>query len=209
MCYKLTKTKKTKKKEMLVDVDQELHEWHWAALSHIITPTFLKTLLIKASQDSLFDFNRVASSVFWNMFQTLRSKLDHLDRHSTRVFFETYLMDEGFIPKQALNQISNDVFGFVNSRGIWVEWNISAVEVIRMYWDQMLRKVTTKHKKDISHTCQRLIALLPGRKVVCGTCTWSLPESAMYSDALCNYCRGKNRAILKTFHNTPYLYYAH
>lgn len=194
----------------------DFHEWDWDALSHMLTPANLKKLLTNSSPESAEYFLRVKSLVFFHMFKTLDYKINHFAKIprslvSVRKLFETDLMENGFIPHVPLRRsvVSNDFFGFVNDRGKWIEWNICSIEIMRLYWDNMLQSVTSTHKKFIDSVCQKILCLLPGSTQECQHCQWLVPASAMYSDHFCNYCHCKSQdGVLKQFKTLPYLQFS-
>ena len=180
-------------------------ELAWDTLSQVLTPASLHFVKSRVSADSLVAFENQKDKIIVDIFRNVLNRFASECKMQT--FFENYLSKEGFIPKYTGSDVSNDVFGYVNSYRQWTEWNMFSVEVIRMYWDRLFYDLSVETQTQLKTICMSVLKFLPGNSCYCESCQWTVPESAMYSVRQCNYCNIKSRdGILKSYHNCDYIF---
>jgi hypothetical protein len=158
-----------------------------AAYSH---PRQIVVLLLK-EKNSRGAFNRVRRTVFGNIFTRFRRSLPNLlQKTSVQSFFEDFLPRHAYTPRIPCDQMNNSCFLYQNEHGeVTNEWLCASVEIMRLYWDGLIQ---SQHKPQaFTAACQDIILLLPGQKTTCQQCEWVVPETAMYDDQQCAYCRCK------------------
>jgi hypothetical protein len=167
-----------------------LLEYHWDAMSFILTPAALKNLLIHTNELSYEHYRRVKGSMMVRMFSLMWERFNCLTTTKTSQYiWENLLASEGYIPICVpKNSISNDRFGFRDDQGKWCEWRIPSLQVIRLYWDNIFSGIDCKLQNILKTICAQLIATLPGSHHTCQCCHWNIPESEMHSQTTCTYC---------------------
>jgi len=186
-----------------------LHEWHWEAISAMLTATELRHLLMTRDAESIECFSRVKSTVMLNMFEQLHRRYFSLSNATNAVsLFETLLATPAFIPKSTAHHLPTvDRFGYMAHQQ-FVETTLCSVEVMRLYWRKMWVGVTRQHRAIIEQKCQAMIATLPGKSYECANCHWCMPETAMWSHEKCNYCDLiEKKADLKWHRGHVYIFY--
>ena len=168
----------------------------WQALACVLTPSALKTLLRKQPlylQNFWQQFPQIEGRLYIEMFQQALKRFALLRSRGVtlQTIWETHMPQEGFIPMSADGKtLTNDRFGyFCQKSGRWQEWQVVSVEVMRLFWDRLLNRMSCGQKTELSGLCQILLRTLPGHIFVCCYhCGWSLPQSAMHDEKKCNYC---------------------
>jgi hypothetical protein len=205
---------KKEKSNSFNSIHNTIFEWHWDAMSHIVTPSMVKKILIASDEASYEYFKRVKGSVMLRMYQSAVQRFQHLMHQGVSVqeIWESYLSPEGYIPVCIpKNIISNERFGFKNEQNQWKEWNIVSLQVIRMYWDNIFSQIGYKIHSELRDICRKLIQTLPGPFSTCECCTWSIPVSEMATDFLCTYCQDYKKypkiELQMTDSGVPYIKY--
>ncbi len=186
-----------------------LCEWHWEAMSVMLTVAELRKLLITSNAESVERFSRVKSTAMLNMFDQLHRRYFSLsDSTNALSLFETLLATPAFIPKSGAHHLPTvDRFGYMQHQQ-FVETSLCSVEVMRLYWRKMWVGVTRQHRMIIEKKCQEMIATLPGKLHECVTCHWRMPETSMCTPEKCNYCHlVEKKADLQWHRGHVYIFY--
>jgi hypothetical protein len=163
----------------------------WDGITRFITPDMLRILLL-GSENNYLLYTRYKTTTWTNVFATLLVRHQQLisekcDIPTKRMYFSA-LMRDGYIPRVDPSVRNNSVYCYASKEGGLVFWNIPSVQLMRVYWSDMLRGVKTETLHKLHRVFQIIVSLLPGGKETCSCCGWSIPVTEMSSGDVCCFC---------------------
>ena len=156
-----------------------------------MTPTVLLQIMNASHPDSQEYFHTNKGSVLLRMFQTMWKRVSQMRHQNIKVvqIFQI-LASEGFIPLcRSSHERSNQRFGYINHEGTWEEWPVVSVQIMRLYWLNLFKSISTKQLIPLYTICQTLIHMLPHEKRRCSRCQWNLSVNSFHNEKLCIFCQ--------------------